>query len=120
MTLVQHILGDTDTLTRYKRRQLKELFALLRFFVVPNQCQSMTLEKEFSDPDSTPLLGPCQDGCCYCRGEHKTLVGCIRRTELIETLQLVFRNGPMAWKSIYSVLNDSDNKKMIWTVAKSM
>jgi len=87
---------------------------------LPVQCQHLTLEEEFSDP-SVPLAtpNPCVNACCYCRNEHETYTGTLRRKKLVEAICLILVDGAGPYKKLYSVLNKPETRQQVWTVAKS-
>jgi hypothetical protein len=93
--------------------QLKDLFQVLRFLVLPTRCYHVSLEEYFEDPTVFFNREPCYTKCSFCLGETRNSTTTFRRDILVSFLSTkVFILGPVTVpKLIKSV---GDNKSHIF------
>ena len=66
--------SDFIALDAYQTKQEQDLFEILGFLIMPNECQHCILERKLSNPflsqeGRTVTLPPCQNACSYCVGD---------------------------------------------------
>jgi superfamily II DNA helicase RecQ len=91
--------------------QLKELFKVLRFLLLPIQCYHVTLEEYFEDPSIFFNREPCETKCSFCLGAIADATTTFRRAFLVSFLSTkVFLLGPVSIAKLIKSLGDNKSK----------
>lgn len=100
-------------------RSEMQLYEVLRFLVLPEECYHNKIEQLFERPATHARRGDCDDQCSYCNGDYKDFCGQISKEHLIGALQAnVFDRGAVRADKLVTFLTDKANtnklKKSVW------
>jgi hypothetical protein len=101
-----------------KTQLRKDYFDVVQYFMFPDECLHVKIERMFQAPGTPQDVGDCGE-CLFCSGKHKQHAGIFRRGKSKSALIVAFMKGPQPTRSKCLVAIIKKKKKDIWTVPVS-